>query len=71
MSEPSPAEILRANERVKIVSVVSSNLGTALIAASFGRWFLDGFDAYVLTWIIGFALLIWSGWYILTMLKAE
>jgi hypothetical protein len=71
MDERSRSETLRSNERIKAISTILSNLGTALTATFAGRWFLNGFDGYVLIWIVVAMVLIWSGWHVLTMLEAE
>lgn len=34
-------------------------------------WFLEGFDPYVLLWLLFFAGLVWSGVRMLTILEAE
>ena len=63
--------IARANERIKFSSSVGGNLGTALFATAIGRWYLTGFDAFVLLWLFTAMLLIWTAWYVLTMIEAE
>lgn len=71
MSDRSRSETLRANEHIKSIASVVSNLGTALFAAGFGRWFVNGADPYVLLWIVSGAAIIWTGAKILTLLEAE
>lgn len=71
MNDRTCSETVQTNERVKLISSILSNLGTALIATSVARWFLTDFDAFVFIWLVGSAVLIWSGWHILTMLEAE
>lgn len=71
MTDRARSETLRANERIKYSSTVGGNLGTALFATAIGRWFLSGFDAFVLLWLLTAALIIWSAWHVLTMLESE
>ncbi|HEX8126509.1 MAG TPA: hypothetical protein VF548_13085 [Allosphingosinicella sp.] len=42
---------LRSNEKLKVASGVMANLGTGLLAAGFGRWFLTGADGWAVLWI--------------------
>jgi len=53
------SETLRANEWFKAVSAIATNLGSALVAAAFGRWFLVGLHLFVCQWLIG-PMVIWS-----------
>jgi hypothetical protein len=39
--------------------------------ATFGRWAVIGFDAYVLLWFVIAGCLIWAASHSLTMLKVE
>ena len=43
---------LRSNEKLKVGSSVMANLGTGLLAAGFGRWFLTGADGWAVLWIV-------------------
>jgi len=43
--EKAAADCLHWNEKLKVGSSVVANLGTGLVAAAFGRWFLTGLDA--------------------------
>lgn len=43
---------LRANEKLKDGSSVIANLGSALVAAGFGRWFVLHLDAWAFIWIV-------------------
>ncbi|HEX8062437.1 MAG TPA: hypothetical protein VF535_04400 [Allosphingosinicella sp.] len=43
---------LRSNEKLEVFSSVIGNLGTGLLAAGFGRWFLTGADGWAVIWII-------------------
>ena len=45
--------------------------GNALLIATFGKWALIGFDAFVLLWLAIAACLIWAASRALTMLEAE
>lgn len=65
------SETLRANEWFKAVSSVTTNLGSALVAAGFGRWFLVGFDLFVFQWLVAGPMVIWSGLHVLTRLEAD
>jgi hypothetical protein len=67
----SRSQILQANEKTKVWSSVVANLGTALFASGFGRWWLTGFDPWVIVWIVGGGLLIFVGIHLLTFLDAE
>lgn len=42
----------RSNEKLKVGSGVVANLGTGLVAAAFGRWFLTGLDGWAIVWIV-------------------
>jgi hypothetical protein len=71
LADRSRSETLRANEQIKGIAGVLSNLGTALFASGFGRWFLNGADLYVSLWIVSGAGIIWVGVRALTLLEAE
>jgi hypothetical protein len=71
MDEKSRSELVQRNEQVKAVSSLMANAGLALVAAALGRWFLEGFDAFVMFWLLAGAGLIWTGVTALTMLEAE
>jgi hypothetical protein len=43
---------LRSNEKLKVGSGVMANLGTGLLAAGFGRWFITGADGWAVLWIV-------------------
>jgi hypothetical protein len=45
-------EALRANEKLEVASGVMANLGTGLLAAGFGRWFLARADGWAVLWIV-------------------
>jgi hypothetical protein len=64
-------DALRWNERLKAGSAVAANLGSALFASGFARWFTLGFDAIVLIWIVVAAMIIWSSNYAMTGLEAD
>jgi len=49
--EGTSADRLRWNEKLKVGSTVVANLGTGLVAAAFGRWFLTGLDGWAIVWI--------------------
>jgi hypothetical protein len=65
------SKTLRTNERFKAASGVVTNLGSALLAGGFGRWFLLGFDPYVFQWLATAAMMIWSGLHLLNQLEAD
>lgn len=50
--ERTVAGRVRANEKLKVGSAVVANLGTGLVAAGFGRWFLSGADGWAIIWIV-------------------
>jgi hypothetical protein len=50
--ERMAVERLRWNEKLRVGSSVVANLGTGLIAAAFGRWFLAGLDGWAIVWIV-------------------
>ena len=58
MEEKSRSELLQRNEQVKAVSSLTGNAGLALVVAGFGRWFLEGFDDFVIFWLLAGAGLI-------------
>ena len=41
----------RGNERLKAFSTVLTNLSSALLATALARWFVTGFDPYVILWL--------------------
>jgi hypothetical protein len=65
------ATILRANEKHKAASTVTTNLGSGLLAGAFGRWFLLGFDPFVFEWLVAASLMIWSGIHLLDGLETD
>jgi hypothetical protein len=65
------SKTLRSNERFKAASGAVINLGSALLAGAFGRWFLVGFDPYVFQWLVTSAMMIWSGLHLLDMLETD
>jgi hypothetical protein len=65
------ATILRANEKYKAASGVTTNLGSALLAGAFGRWFLLGFDPFVFEWLAAASMMIWSGIHLRNGLEPE
>ena len=69
MPRENRSEVARLNERVKFFSTINGNLGTALLASAFARWFFGGFDLPVFLWLTGAAFLIWLGWYVLLLLE--
>ena len=70
-AETDAAGILRRNERVKAASNVTTNLGTAVLAAIAARWYAIGFDPLVVVWLAGGAMIIWTGIHILAALEVE
>jgi hypothetical protein len=62
---------LRWNEKLKAVSAVATNLGSGLLAAAFGRWFVVGLDAYVFPWLFGAGMMLWAGVHILGALEVD
>jgi hypothetical protein len=50
--ERTATDRLRANEKLRVFSSVIGNVGTALLAAGFGRWFLTGADGWAIIWIV-------------------
>lgn len=65
------AAILRSNEKYKSASTVVGNLGSALLAGAFGRWFLVGFDPFVFQWVVVAAMMIWWALYLLNALEPD
>jgi len=51
-AERTAGDRLRSNEKLKVGSGVMANLGTGLLAAGFGRWFLTGPDGWAVLWIV-------------------
>ncbi|HEX8224255.1 MAG TPA: hypothetical protein VF605_10615 [Allosphingosinicella sp.] len=50
--ERTAVDHLRWNEKLKVGSTVVAKLGTGLVAAAFGRWFLAGLDGWAILWIV-------------------
>ena len=50
--EQGTIERQRWNEKLKLGTSVVANLGTGLVAAAFGRWFLTGLDGWAMVWIV-------------------
>jgi hypothetical protein len=71
MDDRSKSEVLRDNERLKLIASVLTNLGTALMATTAGRWFLTGFDGFVVLWLVCAVALIWTGVQSLGLLVGE
>jgi hypothetical protein len=69
-TERSESATLQTNERIKHIAGSVTAWGNALVIATFGRWALVGFDAFVVLWLVG-ACLIWTASQSLTMLKVE
>ena len=65
------AAILRANEKYKLVAGTAANLGAALLAAAFGRWFLLGFDPFVFQWLVVAFMMIWWALHLLSSLEPD
>lgn len=65
------SRILRRNEKIKSVSAVITNLGAALLAAAFGRWWLVGPDLWVTLWGILGCFVIFCGAQLLNGLEVE
>ena len=62
---------LRANEKYKLAAGTVANLGAALLAGAFGRWFLIGFDPFVFQWLAAAAMMIWSALHLLNGLETD
>ena len=60
---------LRYNERIKGISGVLNNLGTALLAVSIGRMSLNEADLVAVFWFAGAGVLLLSGWAVLGLLE--
>jgi hypothetical protein len=69
--ELTRSEIFQRNERIKSVSSLCVNLGTALLVAGAARWFYTAIDEYTMLWLISGPVVIWSGLHILALLEAE
>lgn len=63
--------ILRRNEKAKAWSTVIANLGSALIASAFGRWWLVGFDPWVTIWGVSGSFMVLFSVELLNLLEAE
>lgn len=70
-AERTAGDRLRSNEKLKVGSSVIANLGTALFAAAFGRWFLSGLDGWAAIWIIFGSAAIAMGIQAMSFLEAE
>jgi hypothetical protein len=62
---------LQQNEKTKCWSTVVTNLGSALLASAFGRWWLVGIDLWVIIWGVLAVYVIRVGIYVLGHLEAE
>jgi hypothetical protein len=62
---------LRSNEKLKVGSSVIANVGTALFLSAFGRWFLNGLDAWVALWIAFALIIIGSAIQLMSLLEPE
>ena len=62
---------LRSNEKLKLGSTVFANIGTALFLSAFGRWFLNGFDAWVALWLVFSCLIVGVAIQSMSLLEAE
>jgi len=49
--ERTAVDACRGNERLKAFSTVLTNLSSALLATALARWFVTGFDPYVILWL--------------------
>jgi transcriptional accessory protein Tex/SPT6 len=65
------ARVLQKNEKTKAWSSVVANLGTALIAAAFGRLWIVGLDPWSILWGVGGIYLVAVAAYVLNYLEAE
>jgi hypothetical protein len=65
------AATLRANEQLKAASAVIANLGTALVAAAFARWFAFGVDPLAPVWLVVGGMIMWGGIPMLNDLQTE
>jgi hypothetical protein len=70
-AERSGSTRLQTNERIKHLAGSITTWANALLIATFGRWAVIGFDAYVLLWFVIAGCLIWAASHSLTMLKVE
>jgi hypothetical protein len=61
MEEEIRAEILRGNERVKALSAVMCNLGTALFAFGVATAWMDVSDPWSALYIVVAIALTWAG----------
>lgn len=64
-------EALRSNEKLKAGSGVFANIGTALFLSAFGRWFLNGFDAWVALWILFSCVIVGVAIQAMSLLEPE
>jgi hypothetical protein len=65
------SEALRSDEKLKATSGATLNLGAALFASGFGRWFFTGVDAWAVAWIIFGASIMLAGIQLLSFLIGE
>ncbi|MGZ8285728.1 MAG: hypothetical protein ACXW27_06555 [Allosphingosinicella sp.] len=54
-----------------MASTIVANLGSALLAGAFGRWFLLGFDPFVFQWLAVAAMMIWWALHLLNALEPD
>jgi hypothetical protein len=66
-----PSRVLQQNEKTKAWSGVGTNLGTALAASAFGRFWLVGIDLWVILWGVGGFFMIKGGIDVLGFLEVE
>ena len=70
MAELPPPYV--TNERWKSVSRSVTQLGTALLAAAAVKGYTSGgLSIETLEWFVMSAILMWTGWVILSLLEAE
>jgi hypothetical protein len=71
MGEITRSEILQRNERIKAISGLCINAGSALVIAGAARWFYTAFDIYTILWLVVGSVVVWSGLHVLTLLESE
>jgi hypothetical protein len=71
MNHMSRSRRLQRNEQLKAASSLIGNVGLALMAAGAGRWFIEGFDAHAMLWLLDGCVIISAGMMLLTQLEAE
>ncbi|HEX8622286.1 MAG TPA: hypothetical protein VF718_09965 [Allosphingosinicella sp.] len=69
--ERTATDRLRANEKLKVGSSVIANLGSALVAAAFGRWFLQDLDGWAFIWLASGATCIAMAIQAMSFLESE